>query len=561
MATSSHLIVAAFDFGTTYSGYAFSFKEDPSKVQTNSNWYAGNLVSLKTSTTVLLTPDGAFHSFGFDAEDQYSNLSIDKNHQGWRLFRRFKMVLHGGKNISRSSTVEDIQGFPHPAMEIFTMAIRFLREHLLKALMLQKTGISESDITYILTVPAIWDDMGKQFMREAAVEAGIDDGRLKLALEPEAAAIWCERLESSLHGDTFMVLDLGGGTADISVHERRPGGTMKIIRQASGGPWGGIYVDDNFVSFLSEIFGEQTMSAMKTEEMFDYFDIVREFETKKRTFHGETDAMVTFQVPVSARALSEKLTTQNLGDRLEAYRKKHGHKIILRGDDKLSVQSIAMRSWFDGSLSKLIEHMKSVLKEPNMKGISSVLLVGGFGESEYVRQKIRSGIPGMQLVVPSEAGLAVLKGAVMFGHNPSIVTSRVMPFTYGVAVQQVYDAKKHRGVRNPYNDPNWLVPDCFEVYVRVNEEVAYDQKVTHLSTPSALTSAIPVYRTLQTKPLYITDPGCEHLGTLYITNSCDVPFEEQEQEVTFQFGDTELLVTCKPRGSEKEEKLTLDCLV
>lgn len=32
----------------------------------------------------------------------------------------------------------------------------------------QMTGIEESDVMWVLTVPAIWDDKSKQFMREAA---------------------------------------------------------------------------------------------------------------------------------------------------------------------------------------------------------------------------------------------------------------------------------------------------------------------------------------------------------------------------------------------------------
>ena len=97
MATGSQsLIVAAFDFGTTYSGYAFSFKDSPNEVKTNKSWTAGSgkLISLKTPTSILLNEDGEFDSFGFDAEDKYSSLAEDGKHHGWRLFRRFKMVFN-----------------------------------------------------------------------------------------------------------------------------------------------------------------------------------------------------------------------------------------------------------------------------------------------------------------------------------------------------------------------------------------------------------------------------------------------------------------------------------
>jgi hypothetical protein len=93
--------VAAIDFGTTYSGCAFSFhheyESDPTKVYGNT-WMAGANPagsSLKTSTTVLLKPDKTFHSFGYEAEDKYAELAEDGTHQDWYYFRRFKMMLFG----------------------------------------------------------------------------------------------------------------------------------------------------------------------------------------------------------------------------------------------------------------------------------------------------------------------------------------------------------------------------------------------------------------------------------------------------------------------------------
>ena len=98
----SSLLVAAIDFGTTFSGYAFSFlhdyKRDPLKISTNS-WTAGvgQLMTLKTSTCVLFDAAGKFHSFGFGAEEKYSNLALDDNHHDWYYFRRFKMMLYDKK--------------------------------------------------------------------------------------------------------------------------------------------------------------------------------------------------------------------------------------------------------------------------------------------------------------------------------------------------------------------------------------------------------------------------------------------------------------------------------
>ena len=92
------LVVAAIDFGTTYSGYAFSFKHEYEKECTkvsSNNWTAGSraLVSLKTPTTLLLKPDKTFEAFGYEAEDRYADLALDEEHGDWYYFRRFKMML------------------------------------------------------------------------------------------------------------------------------------------------------------------------------------------------------------------------------------------------------------------------------------------------------------------------------------------------------------------------------------------------------------------------------------------------------------------------------------
>ena len=97
------MLVAAIDFGTTYSGYAFSFKHDymtdPSKISTNQNWVAGSmaLVSFKAPTCILFDEKKKFMHFGYAAEDAYSEFALDGDHLKYYFFKRFKMRLHEKK--------------------------------------------------------------------------------------------------------------------------------------------------------------------------------------------------------------------------------------------------------------------------------------------------------------------------------------------------------------------------------------------------------------------------------------------------------------------------------
>ena len=56
------------------------------------------------------------------------------------------------------------------AIDVFSAAIKYLKDHLIASVNNRNSldVIAVENIRWILTVPAIWDDGAKQFMREAA---------------------------------------------------------------------------------------------------------------------------------------------------------------------------------------------------------------------------------------------------------------------------------------------------------------------------------------------------------------------------------------------------------
>lgn len=81
-----------------------------------------------------------------------------------------------------------------------------------------KEYLSKQQMTFVLTVPAIWSDKAKELTTQAATRAGLQKENLILITEPEAAAIYCATLctETDLReGARFLVCDAGGGTVVI----------------------------------------------------------------------------------------------------------------------------------------------------------------------------------------------------------------------------------------------------------------------------------------------------------------------------------------------------------
>lgn len=87
----NYLMVAAIDFGTTYSGYAFSarheFQKDPTKVSLKA-WEdpTSTMMYNKTSTCILFNKEKEFSKFGFEAEAKYLDLILDNDHENWYFF-------------------------------------------------------------------------------------------------------------------------------------------------------------------------------------------------------------------------------------------------------------------------------------------------------------------------------------------------------------------------------------------------------------------------------------------------------------------------------------------
>ena len=93
---SNKLFVVAIDFGTTYSGYAFSTMGNRSQILTY-NWSEGRTQVPKTPTSILFTPRRDFNSFGHEAEKKYAELSNSGEYKSWYFFKRFKLTLYDNK--------------------------------------------------------------------------------------------------------------------------------------------------------------------------------------------------------------------------------------------------------------------------------------------------------------------------------------------------------------------------------------------------------------------------------------------------------------------------------
>ncbi|XP_053383654.1 heat shock 70 kDa protein 12A-like isoform X2 [Mercenaria mercenaria] len=548
---TGHLVVAAIDFGTTFTGFALSFSHNPTQIIT-STWTAENVrtPTEKAPTCVLLSPDKEFVAFGYDAEERYRTLMLEDKESGdtsnaksHYFFERFKMKLYQTKKLRLDTKLSDAHGKELPAIEVFAVVINYLTEKIYAQIRNISSAFQEDEILWVITVPAIWSDSAKQFMRKAASKAGLEANNVKLILEPEAASLYCNderlckiaKLDGSIGLETFpegmkyIVADLGGGTADLSVHEILPDRNLKEIHRADGDALGGILVDQEFSVFLEEIFGSNVIQYLRDNNTDVVMDFQLAFETKKRTFNFETSKIYISIPKLELGEAIAELKEESIETKIKRASERRGFETVKLVSNKLFFGKEVMKKFFSKATDGIVGFINTMRENDELGEINHLLMVGGFSESAYVQHVIKQNVPGVKVIVPVEPSLAVLKGAVIAGRNPKTITERIARYTYGFSFARKFQ---------PGEDPEELkvyrngMDYCTSVFDKLITKGDILKVGDHFGTPcthvldrsdflSFFTRLMPlvadVYRSEESDPKYSEEKyGCELIGIMLI---------------------------------------------
>ena len=154
-----------------------------------------------------------------------------------------------------------------------------------------------------LTHPAAWQSDRRQLLLDAAAEAGIPEP--VLLPEPEAAAIFLARDDPSAalgQGSLSCVLDLGGGTFDVSVL-RRTGNRFRVVGQSLGlDRTGGETFDDLLHHELGSSLGPETWDRLQHgdgEWLWANLELRRRVREAKEAVSKEPTHPIVVPAPVS----------------------------------------------------------------------------------------------------------------------------------------------------------------------------------------------------------------------------------------------------------------------
>jgi molecular chaperone DnaK (HSP70) len=547
-------VVAAIDFGTYGTGFAWALRNDPAHtVYYEEDWPGAGSAYPKNLSALLLDRDGAVVEWGYDARRRWQATDRDTE---LAYHEHFKMDLQPDAPTAAPGLT--------PANPDAGRLVTLLLARVHAAALAHITAharVAPEEIAWRLTVPAIWRDRERQLMRAAAERAGLPPDRLELVIEPEAAAQHCwdhpAFVGIATPGNRFVVVDAGSGTVDVTSY--RVQGTVEEPRlaelsRATGGKLGASYVDAQFLGpMLQGRLGVED-SWRLTADGSVRLKLLEDWEKAKRDFDPQRRAPLNVDLP--RPVLKAFYTTDEpVRARLAAAQDGEDGAIVLRFEEAKALFDHAV----DPMVALVGEHLTSIGSVVGSGGPQPyLLLVGGFAESRYLQARFREAFTDRvaEVLIAPQPAVAVLFGAVKAGLRPSI-SSRISRFTYGLGISMPFE--RGRDPREKRFRDGYRVLRCrdrFAVFVHNGESLEVDHSTSWDLSPTSPTDRyfeMPIYTSQERHPRYIDSPGCTEVGRLTIDVSSTVgrPAQDRVIRVSMTFGRTEVTVRARAVSTDR----------
>ena len=424
MSLDELLLRVSIDFGTYASGFGWCIYlggDDPAvrRIVTFDQWPGQPVASVKTRTALLLDRFGEVIAWGYKATRLWSLHRYDRRDRGWQYKTNFKMSLAKDDSDPQRYRSVALDRHQDDVEELITKFLACIRERVLQEI--ETSGYDDADVLYCLTVPNIWTDRQKALMRQCALKAGFpsEDGRLILALEPEAAAqhariagvqvadrTGTDHAMLNTTGRRFVVADCGGGTVDLTSYVVETTGHMVEMGTVSGEMCGGAFVNAAFEQhvLVPRLGGPVQFTKLQDtcpegiEELLDAWE-----RAKLNVTVGHDSPLYLPIVAGLARRLPLRV--------------RRGLATTQGGiDDSIVVTPDEITACFEAVIPQICGLVTDQLKElgddPSQAGLPvAVLLAGGFAASPYLRQRLIDHLgTDAVVVVPPDPQVAVVRG-------------------------------------------------------------------------------------------------------------------------------------------------------
>ena len=295
------------------------------------------------------------------------------------------------------------------------------------------------------------------------------------------------------------------------------------------------------------MIGKETIKQFEEKHRDDFLDLLGDFEVKKKTIKPQMDDAITFKIPIALHETYREVNKRDFSRSLMG--KEELSQVVTFAGDKLRIQPDKVKELFKETFEQIVSHLKTIFRLPEVQGVGKILMVGGFSESPMLQEMIKKSFTNKKVIIPIDAGLAVLKGAVIYGHIPTSILSRVSKHTYGIKMNGPFINGKHEEFRKVILHG---IPKCkgiFDKHIEIDQQVEENMEFgehTYIPPTRAGTRmGLKVFRSEDKNPEFVD--GCDFIGDLSVHLNDPQIKSVQDKKVLVKMihGKTELGVEAK----------------
>ena len=352
---------------------------------------------------------------------------------------------------------------------------------------------------------------------------------------------------------------------DITVHRHTKEGKLEELIPSSGGPHGGIEVDKNFIHLLERICGKNFLNKYRQKNPQGLQKIVGDFENAKKSFDPKGKFGLTLELPFSLFSYYSKEFPEGLDDRIKSL----SIDGVTFNEGKLILDHATVSGLFKPVVKDILQEIHQILRKKSARDLRYILMVGGFSEARMLQQELKrhfvdSDNGYLQVCVPVEAQLAILKGAVLFGHNPLRINPRIAKLSYGYETTEPYDRRIHDPEHFHRFDGEKRCCDIFRAIVEKGEKIYEGTERTKLVRPLEDDQDFMAFE-LFSKDGYLDDP-VQYTDEPDVTNIGRIEVKlpgyglGRKVKVTFLFGGTEIDIKAENMRTGESVRASIDFL-
>ena len=339
-------------------------------------------------------------------------------------------------------------------------------------------NININDIKWIISVPPLWDEKGKKFMKDVAYKSGMIHS--EIALEPESASLSIFHDKSIKKkflkkGKTFLIVDAGGYTVDISANKIIDDyDNLEQLLKPTSVVLGSNIINERIIEIIQAIYSKEKLDEMKKSNYEAWERILVNIEEKKK----QIDYNTAENFKISGKFLKGNCRIMN-----DNCKSTYNGTEITYSSNEIDIPGKIIINIISEIANNIVNQINKCFSKTN-ENIDLIVLTGGFSNCKIFQNEVRKNFRGSlkEILFLNSPQETVMRGSAIFGLRPNQILYRISPVTIAVNSYKIINENDECVITDRDENGN-LVCLKYKIFVERAKSIKTNQVFEHIIKP------------------------------------------------------------------------------